>query len=321
MVRADSGESLTSIGLHYGVTRQAIRALLRRQGVPARRTGKLTDAQRSEVVRRFLNGDSLNQIAVDLGVTVPSVRGLVSRRGIKIPSVSEGLRHDAFDDFRPETCYWVGFMFADGCVSYRPGHLPQISVGLAERDRQHLVALRDYLGSDNSISRPSPTHGSCQFSVRSQQLADRLVELGRYREVIDESLVRSRDFWRGIVDGDGSLGIYRRPAPSTRSFAQFRVVGRQHVLNEFVAFLERAGIVGLSVRPHKSIFTLGTTCGPAERIAELLYSNAVTALPRKAEIAARMMTGGGTARSNTRSLSRAAGTSRPPRRAAPGPGR
>ncbi|WFE32869.1 helix-turn-helix domain-containing protein [Micromonospora sp. WMMD975] len=288
--RAASGESLTAIGLHFGVTRQAVRAVLRANGVAGRRTGKLTDAQRNEVVSRFVGGASLSRIAAEFGVTAPSVRGLLLRRGVEIQSVSHGLRHDAFDSFEPDTCYWLGFLFADGCVSYRAGHLPQISVGLAARDREHLVALRNYLGCQNSISPTSPTHGSCQFSVRSQRLADRLIELGRYQQTLDERLVASRDFWRGVVDGDGSLGIYQRPAPSTASLAQLRVVGRRHLLESFVAFLECEGIVGLSVRPHQSIFSVGTTCGPAERIAKLLYEDAGTALARKAEIAARMIT-------------------------------
>ncbi|MFF5172323.1 hypothetical protein ACFY3U_06775 [Micromonospora sp. NPDC000089] len=239
-------------------------------------------------VSMVLEGTSLRQVSDHFGVSEPSVRGLVTRRGIEIRSVSHGLRHDAFDEPEPNADYWIGFLFADGCVSYRPGHIPQISVGLAARDREHLVALRSFLGCDNSISRTSPTHGSCQFSVRSHRLAERLIELGRYREPVDRRLLASRDFWRGIVDGDGSLGIYQRPAPSTRSFAQFRAVGRRYIMEELVAFLEREGITGLSVRPHRSIFAVGTTCGPAERIAALLYEDALTALARKAELAARM---------------------------------
>ncbi|MGY0007967.1 hypothetical protein [Micromonospora sp. I033] len=270
-------------------------------------------------MNRFLAGASLSQIAADFGVTAPSVRGLVTRRGVEIRSVSQGLRHDAFDSFEPDTCYWIGFLFADGCISYRPGLLPQISVGLAARDRDHLVALRNYLGCDNSISRTSLTHGSCQFSVRSQRLA---AEFGRYKEALDDRLVVSRDFWRGIVDGDGSLGIYRRPAPSTRSFAQFRLVGRRHVMEAFVAFLGGEGITGLSVRPHRSIFTVGTTCGPAERIATLLYAGAATALARKAEIAARMIARPREGASSIASgVNPAGGTSRRPRPVPAGRGR
>lgn len=57
----------------------------------------------------------------------------------------------------------------------------------------------------------------------------------------------------------------------------------------FVAFLESGGIGGLSVHPRKSICAVGATCGPAERIASLLYLNAEPALARKAEIAAQMI--------------------------------
>ncbi len=59
------------------------------------------------------------------------------------------------------------------------------------------------------------------------------------------------------------------------------------MLAAFLSFLKTQGIVGLSVRPHKSISTVGTTCGPAERIVTLLYADATVALSRKAEIANR----------------------------------
>ncbi|MEV0324998.1 hypothetical protein AB0H63_00915 [Micromonospora echinospora] len=232
---------------------------------------------------------SLAEVAKKFGLTEPGMRGLLVRRGVTLRRTVHTLRHDAFDILTPETCYWLGFLFADGCVAYRPGHLPQISVGLAKRDREHLVSLRTFLGSSSSISAPNPTQGSCQFSVRSEQLADRLVSLGRYKGPIGEHLNESRDFWRGVVDGDGSLGIYRRPGPSSSTFAQFRLVGSRRLLDCFAAFLQRHGISGLSVRPHKTIFTIGTTCGPAEKIVTVLYSGAVAALPRKAAIAAKIM--------------------------------
>ncbi|NJP30536.1 hypothetical protein [Micromonospora thermarum] len=100
----------------------------------------------------------------------------------------------------------------------------------------------------------------------------------------------SRDFWRGVVDGDGSIGIYRRPRSIAATMPQFRLVGQRRVLEAFLGFLRTRGIVGLSVRPHKSIFTVGTTCGPAERIVALLYADATVALSRKAETAERIIT-------------------------------
>ncbi|MCG5464032.1 hypothetical protein MED01_002195 [Micromonospora sp. MED01] len=217
------------------------------------------------------------------------MRGLLVRRGVALRRTVHTLRHDAFDLLTPEACYWLGFLFADGCVTYRTGHLPQVSVGLARRDREHLVSLRTFLGSTSSISAPSPTHGSCQFSVRSTRLAERMMALGRYDGPLDERLTESRDFWRGVVDGDGSIGQYRRPNPSQSTFSQFRLVGSKRLLDSFAAFLKSNDINGLSVRPRKTIYTIGTTCAPAEKIVAMLYAEATVALARKAEIAEKML--------------------------------
>ncbi|MER7587201.1 hypothetical protein ABTW72_06660 [Micromonospora sp. NPDC127501] len=249
----------------------------------------MAEPERSEAVRQYAEGRSIAEVAKNFGFTEPGMRGLLVRRGVVLRRTVHTLRHDAFDLLTPEACYWLGFLFADGCVTYRTGHLPQISVGLAQRDREHLASLRTFLGSTSSISAPSPTHGSCQFSVRSTRLAERMVALGRYDGPLDERLTESRDFWRGVVDGDGSIGQYRRPNPSQSTFSQFRLVGSKRLLDSFAAFLERNGIDGLSVRPHKTIYTIGTTCAPAEKIVAMLYSEATVALTRKAEIAKKML--------------------------------
>ncbi|MFF0722531.1 hypothetical protein [Micromonospora sp. NPDC003816] len=232
---------------------------------------------------------ALAEVARTFGLTEPGMRGLLLRRGVVLRRKVHTLRHDAFDTLEPEACYWLGFLFADGCVTYRSNYLPQISVGLAARDRDHLVSLRLFLGSSSSISAPNLIRQSCQFSVRSRQLAERLITLGRYQGPVNARLTESRDFWRGVVDGDGSFGVYRRSNPSKSTFAQFRLVGSQRLLRAFVDFLGVHGIHGLSVRPHKTIHTVGTTCKPAGRIVALLYDGASVALPRKAEIARRIL--------------------------------
>lgn len=208
--------------------------------MPPRRVGKLTDVERSEVVQRYLAGESLLQLANAYGVTEPSIRGLLVRRKVPLRKVVHTLREDAFDRLTPEACYWIGFLFADGSVCYRQGHKPQISVGLAARDRDHLVALRNFLGSTSAISEPTPERQACQFSVRSFQLCDRLLSLGRYDDRVDDALRASRDFWRGVTDGDGSIGSYKRSSSSIRCLSQFRLVGRRPVLEAFAAFSANA---------------------------------------------------------------------------------
>jgi hypothetical protein len=46
-----------------------------------------------------------------------------------------------------------------------------------------------------------------RLGFKSARLAEQLLSLGRYEGPINDLLIQSRDFWRGIVDGHGSLGI------------------------------------------------------------------------------------------------------------------
>lgn len=111
-------------------------------------------------------------------------------------------------------------------------------------------------------------------------------ELGRYEGLIAPELAASRHFWRGLVDGDGSLGCYAK-RPGSEPSAQFRLFGEGRALSAFTEFLREDGSTGarLTVRPLKSIYTVGTTGWSAARIVELLYEDAPVALDRKAETA------------------------------------
>ena len=142
-----------------------------------------------------------------------------SRRG------AAPLRHDALDVLTPDAAYWCGFIFTDGTIVHRTGirrgGQPEIAVVLQRRDRDHLVKLRDFLGSTHAITPVAPATvspniarpnggqgtGAFRYSVRSQRLADRLTALGRYGPAVDPALAASCDFWRGCIDGDGTVGI------------------------------------------------------------------------------------------------------------------
>ncbi len=187
-------------------------------------------------VRWYVAGESTAQIGEKLNVSSVTVLKVLQQRGAEVRGGREGQRDDAFDEFTPEAAYWVGFLFADGCVFTRAGHQPVISVGIAARDHSHLVKLKAFLGSSNSISLVKGKHPSCRLWVTSAALASRLIAVGRYSGPIDPKLVGSRHFSRGVVDGDGSIGQYAgRPGGPLR--AQFRLCGEQRILVAFLDFL------------------------------------------------------------------------------------
>jgi hypothetical protein len=283
--RYQAGERTGAIAVSFGVSRQAIAALLRRRGVELRTQVKLTPSQRDEAAERYTRGQTSGNIAASLGVTHVTILKVLHRREVVVRGHCT-LKHDALDPLTADAAYWCGFLFADGNVHERPGYRPVVSVGLAERDREHLVKLRAFLGSTHAISTVSQKHPACQFRVTSARLAARLLGLGRYEGPIAPELATSRDFWRGVVDGDGSIGRYSKRPGGPRS-AQIRLFGERRLIAAFSEFLINDGTTGanLSVRTHKNIYCAGTSGRSATRIIDLLYRDAKTSLSRKAATA------------------------------------
>jgi hypothetical protein len=255
---------------------------------------KLTEDQKTRIVELYASGQSTVQIAPRFQVSVSTINNLLHRRNVVLRCVRDTstkyqLRHDAFDELTPDAAYWIGFLFADGSVFGR-GKSACVQARLSERDREHLVKLRGFLGSNHKIGvAPAGNYGgyrskpSVRLSVTSGRLAHRLLSLGRYEGPIDGTLMRSRDFWRGVVDGDGSLGLL------ATGYAYFELVGSCRLLEAFLDFLQRNGLgARMTIRPDKTIFQIATAGHTAERISSFLYENATVALDRKAASAAKI---------------------------------
>jgi hypothetical protein len=252
---------------------------------------KLTPEQKLEAVERYVGGQGATEIAADYGVSNVAILGVLRRRGVQVRTNSEAqtkhtLRHDALDILTPDAAYWCGFLFADGTIMPpRPGHGGGgIALVLAERDRDHLAKFRGFLGSSHAITAIAPhrynasdyfAHPAARFAVNSDRLADRLRSLGRYDPPLNSELASSRDFWRGVVDGDGSLGLYGGKP-------HLRVCGSDWLMEAFRSFVvDRHHLCHATVRPHKSIYEVHL-CGPsAANAVSLLYSDASTVLDRK----------------------------------------
>ena len=256
--------------------------------------GKLTSDQRVCIVELYTSGESTVQIGQRFQVSPATINYWLHRSGVVLRGRQETstkcqLRHGAFDKLTPAAAYWIGFLFADGSVTSR-GRSGRLYVRVSERDRDHLVKLRAFFGSTHTISAAPagnyggyPSRPSVRFTVRSARLAQRLLSLGRYEGPINDTLTRSRDFWRGVVDGDGSLGLL------ATGYAYFGLVGSRRLLEAFLAFLRSNGLAArMTIRPDKTIFQIATAGRTAEKIVSFLYGNAQVALDRKAASAAKI---------------------------------
>lgn len=267
-----------------------------------------------EIAAMWLETPNAEQIAAKVGVTAVAVRYSLKKQGlwaidtegakvrqqptherVEVKASANrdaGLRHDAFDVLTPEACYWAGMLCGDGCVSVVETKTPRVFLRLQRSDEAHLHKFLHWLGSGNElVYGEHDTNGTRCFSataaVTSRRIADRLEELGvcagKPNRFVPPTLAQSRDFWRGLVDADGSLksdgvGVY--------------LCGYPPVIREWVTWCD--GVIGvqdtvrLEEKPPIQVAPVRYEWAAAIVLKEL-YRGAAVALDRKAALASRVL--------------------------------
>lgn len=250
--------------------------------------------QFSASLRRYFSGATLKEAALHSGMSYEGFYNRMRREGIarKSHSVTHtrlSVNGAAFSSTTDAAAYWVGFLMADGAVLRSAGHSPSVRIALAARDVQHLYRFRSFLGSTHHVSFyvNRSQYGStrmCYFQVHSAPLA---ADLARFGVVPNKSLTArvrllggNRDFWRGVVDGDGWISFSKVGHPS------LGLCGSVPLVRQFITFLRRHGIHA-TLQKRGRICQTSVVCSQAVRAIRLLYKDAVVALPRKAKRALR----------------------------------
>jgi len=273
------------------------------------------------VCRDYVTGLSSPTIAKKHNVSSVAICGLLERRGIARRSQSlaqkkRTLREDVFDNLTDVVSYWVGFLFADGGIFKRSGS-PSLTLRLSGRDRIHVEKFRCFLGSSHKIVYiPVPHYrdswsgskDSCQLSIRSTRLVERLEELGlvsKLKSAAILSLCQSRDFWRGVVDGDGCIGAL---TGRKSHLARLELVGGEPLLQQFVNYVHTVvPNTTVSVRPHKTIYKVSMSGSTARQMILTLYSNACVVLDRKGNTARNILDAGQPVQSLTYAVAQSVG--------------
>lgn len=250
---------------------------------------KLTEQQKQEAVRMYEGGKSTYQIGAVFGLHDTSVGSLLRRRGVVMRTLRESNRRlpfneAAFDSVTPEAAYWIGMLMADGNVCARK-HSTYISLALGTADAGHVERFRAFLGSSHQFDTQANNRGYAngkglvRLSVASRRLADRLSEFGvvpaKSATAAGRGLEFDRDFWRGVVDGDGFVFRDGRNRPHVG------MVGSQMLAGQFLAFCRGIVPTRARVRPMHSIYSARLICTYAIEVIRVLYADCCVALPRK----------------------------------------
>lgn len=171
--------------------------------------------QKQQIIDWYFAGKPQQFIADNMNVSRPTLRSNLLKWGIKLRTpIRYTVNHHAFDKLTNETLYWLGIMATDGCIHRERNRTPLIQLCL--QDKEHIKKFKMFLQATYPIRPHGQRPNNYLIVPRSKPIADRLEQYGitqRKTHSLEISnnypqILRSKSFWRGVIDGDGHIGRY-----------------------------------------------------------------------------------------------------------------
>lgn len=304
----NNGTKITDIANSLNINRHTVTDILKKRDIykhDATRDDIDTEEKRERndsIITLYQSGFSMRKVAQQLGICAGTVKNVLDYYGVKkraqhqtghSKGTTKNRKHIFdFNYFKvidtEEKAYWLGFLYADGCVHDRG----LISIALQERDKDHLLLLKQCLGANTVELSYSPKTKSYSLSICSVNMANDLINLGcipnkslTLEFPTEERLPKYllHHFMRGYFDGDGC--IY---SPSDKSKGIFSVLGTHNFLNSYEKYLlDGIGRKSPTKRQHKDSWNKNTdqiAYGGRQqinKISHFLYKDATIYLKRK----------------------------------------
>lgn len=241
---------------------------------------KLSPEDNRQIAKLYTQGFSSGTISKQFQVSSTRIQQILKVCGVETRKAAEyNRRHSinqaVFDCLAPESEYWIGFLFADGCITRQSC----LGVGLCKKDLNHLEKLLQFLGSSHKISHYKT---SVSFNIACAEVCNALRRhwqgTKKPERMVPDYLLDSIHFWRGVVDADGTIGVYS-------NCALLSLCGYLEPMLRFKKFAESFQLRSpLSVNHSKSIYTVQLNGCDAVKVLETLYLDSPVHLQRKYEL-------------------------------------
>lgn len=234
---------------------------------------------------------SLTKVGQKYGVRRQTIAKVLKDRGYEVINYQNRVRCDetVFDVIdSEEKAYWLGFMYADGNISYSGN---RIEVRLSIKDLNHLEKFRSFLRLSTQIRTGICNgNGFCHLSIRNKHMWNALNNLGctprKSLTLVFPKLdiftnkILVKDFIRGYVDGDGCLCIYPKKNTYVTSLS---LVGTESFLTTIKNIFWNIGDIRNKscTNWENKAYDLKFPPVASRKIARILYENATIYLERK----------------------------------------
>ena len=243
---------------------------------------------------RYIRGETTVALAESLGVSRQTVCNKLKRRGVKLRSKKQAANRayslknnyndDCFKELDKHTEYWLGFLMADGNVLKN-----RITVRVHKKDFIHVESFSNFCGV---IRKPTIRGNECHIAFSSSQMVNDLKKWGvvENKSLVCEAhpeLCISSNFWRGVIDGDGSLGVYKQ---NDKYYPRLTLAcGSKILIEQFRNYAQNllSKNINMSSRGD-NYYSVAFKSRPAYRLIKEIYGEPNPCLLRKQKIAAEI---------------------------------
>lgn len=268
-----SGLTLVEVSEKLNVSAHTIGKALKKSGVtrrPDKPRFKVAESEQKEIAEAYELGFQAKDICAAHGINYTVMSHAVRRNGVEKRESHRRkelikLDESVFKDINRDSLYWAGLLGADGNVCKNT-----ISLYLHKNDEKLLYDFQSFLKTDIKVAEKKKS--KCSFlSFTRKEVAEDLVKFGI---VPNKSLTYSPpdfcadspDFWRGAIDGDGSISV-------VKGTLRLGLCGSFDSMSLFLKWVKNNCETKCSVVKHSSIFRVFLSGANAIKIARLLYAD------------------------------------------------
>lgn len=191
------------------------------------------------------------------------------------------------DSWNPNSAYLLGYLVADGSVSYEEGVRYDIVIRSCSSDKEHLEKIRSLFSAKKPLKYIKGTNSYC-LGLSSKHLCLRLMELGivpnktNLGVFVDVPDVFLKEFVCGMFDADGCMAVDSRSACKWVGWRLYQSSASLEFLKHLGDSIERLSGGYLSLCKAKdNPYYLAASCSNADRICKWMYSGDSISMDRK----------------------------------------
>lgn len=208
-----------------------------------------------DIIKEYASGVSRGMLCKKYAISWNKLTNLLKNNDVYIRTVKDNSKKYTCDTnfFKiidnEEKAYWLGFIYADGCITKN-----KLTIRLSSLDKEHLDKFKKSINSNHPIHDYKCTHGfsklnnfSSNICIYSEKLVNDLINYG---VVYNKSLILKfpcleinliKHFIRGYFDGDGSVSLtkYSKNKGGIKKYIKgvFSIYGTKEFLEELKRYL------------------------------------------------------------------------------------